>query len=74
VVVKIFIFWDIKSCCSVKVNRHSAGVHKFRLKVRRVSILDVGFLFGSLFDSENGSDMFLQGKSKGIPVTGRGDP
>jgi hypothetical protein len=57
--MKIFIFWDIRSCCSVKVNRHSA-VHQFHLKGGRAGFLDVSFLFGSLFDSDNGGDMLLR--------------
>jgi hypothetical protein len=66
VVMKSTIFWDIKLCSLLKVNRRFGGTYRLHLQGRRISSVvlstsfDAGFLLGLFFDPEDGGDMFLR--------------
>jgi hypothetical protein len=76
VIMKISIFWDIKSRSPLKVDRRF-GRSRLHLQGRRINyainqreadskesfvcyLLHGGFLLGSFFDSEDGGDIFLR--------------
>jgi hypothetical protein len=56
------IFWDIRPCCSFKVNRCFGGTSHRHLHGRRISqatyLPNAGFLFGLFFVPEDEGDMF----------------
>jgi hypothetical protein len=67
VAMKSSIFLDITQCSPVKVNRHFGGTYHLCLQGQGISkacsaccLLHAGFLLGLLFDTEEGSDMFLR--------------
>jgi hypothetical protein len=51
VVMKSSIFWDIKPCSPLKVNRRFGGTYRLHLQ---------GFLLGLFFDPEDEDHMFLR--------------
>jgi hypothetical protein len=54
VVMKSPIFWDIKPCSLLEVNR------RFYVSIYVCYLINVGFYLGSFFDPEDGGEMFLQ--------------
>jgi hypothetical protein len=66
---KSCIFWDITPRSLVKVNRHFGGTCHFHLQSQRLNQgrkqQETGSILwlGTLFDPEDGSDMFLQNVS-----------
>jgi hypothetical protein len=72
--MKSTIFWDIRSCSPMSVNRRFGGTYRLHLQDRRISrarnqfasrallapCFHAGFLLGLLFDPEDGVDMFFR--------------
>jgi hypothetical protein len=73
VVMKSIIFWDMKSCSPLSVNRRFGGTYRLHLQGRRnklgkkptskqgaATCLFAGSCWNYFFDPEDGGDMFLK--------------
>jgi hypothetical protein len=53
-IIKSYIFWDITSCSSLKVNRRFGGISLL------TTCFHAGFLLGFFFETEDGYSMLLR--------------
>jgi hypothetical protein len=60
VIVKNSIFWDITPCGLLEVKNQCSGTKSKPIKKPGFCLLYPGYLFGLLFDAEDGGDMFLR--------------
>jgi hypothetical protein len=68
-VMKSYIFWDIKTCSPLKINRRFEGTCRLHLQGRKIThirnqheaaLLCLLIHAGLFFDLENGRDIFLR--------------
>jgi hypothetical protein len=66
--MKSSVFWNIKPCSPLKINRRFGGTYRLHiqcLRIRKaefVTCFNAGFVLGLFFDTEDGGDLFLRKK------------